>query len=72
MLPVYTLNLLRPYGDIDLRVHPDDFARTIKRCWREPTGWLDGVDLHRGFLTFDNESWGGVVFAFGVVGNHWR
>jgi hypothetical protein len=47
---------LRPYGDIDLCVHPDDFART-KALLAGTEGLAYGVDLHRGFLTFDDESW---------------
>jgi hypothetical protein len=47
---------LRPYGDIDLCVRPDDFART-KTLLRKAEGETHDVDLHRGFQTFGYESW---------------
>jgi hypothetical protein len=47
---------LRPYGDIDLCVHPDDFART-KSLLSNARDAERGIDLHCGFKTFDNESW---------------
>ena len=47
---------LRPYGDIDLCVHPDDFARA-KSLLKETEGKACDVDLHRGFRMFGHESW---------------
>jgi hypothetical protein len=47
---------LRPYGDIDLCVHPGDFART-KTLLTDAEGKSSDVDLHRGFRMFDHQSW---------------
>ena len=47
---------LRPYGDIDLCVHPHDFART-KSLLKETEGKACDVDLHSAFRMFGHESW---------------
>ena len=47
---------LRPYGDIDLCVHPNDYERVMTML-KSDKGNTYNVDLHRGFKTLDNHTW---------------
>ena len=47
---------LRPYGDIDLCVHPDQYL-IAKRVADELATRDIRVDLHKGFAKFGNQSW---------------
>jgi hypothetical protein len=46
---------LRPYGDIDLCVHPKNYARAKSLLSSDPRRIR--IDLHQGFKSFDNRSW---------------
>src|SRR5712691_6915261 len=46
---------LRPYGDIDLCVHPEQFAAAKAALSNEENN--SQVDLHRGFAKLDTRSW---------------
>ncbi len=47
---------LRPYGDIDLCVHPDQYL-TAKELLNTETGRKYRVDLHNGFARFGKHPW---------------
>ncbi len=47
---------LRPYGDIDLCVDPDQFCKA-KALLQAGLGQGYRVDLHRGFVRFGHQSW---------------
>ena len=47
---------LRPYGDLDLCVHTDDYDRA-RTMLRSDEGRYYNVDLHRGFGRLGHESW---------------
>ena len=46
----------RPYGDIDLCVHPDQY-RAAKILFDTEVGRKYRVDLHKGFARFGNQPW---------------
>jgi hypothetical protein len=48
---------LRPYGDLDLCVAPNQYPEAV-RALRQETNKAYQVDLHRGFKTLDNHPWG--------------
>src|SRR6266704_3799000 len=52
---LYPESGLRPYGDIDLCVHPEQFAAAKAALSNEPNN--SQVDLHRGFAKLDTRSW---------------
>src|SRR5712691_2139357 len=52
---LYPESGLRPYGDIDLCVHPEQFAAAKATLSHEPIN--SQVDLHRGFAKLDTRSW---------------
>ncbi len=52
---LYPESGLRPYGDIDLCVHAEQFAAAKATLSREPIN--SQVDLHRGFAKLDTRSW---------------
>lgn len=47
---------LRPYGDLDLCVHPQQYQTAQELLKSSATGECD-VDLHRGFDKLDDRSW---------------
>lgn len=47
---------LRPYGDIDLCVHPKDYARCLEALIAKQPAEVN-VDLHEGFRKFDESFW---------------
>lgn len=47
---------LRPYGDIDLCVNPDQYLITKRLADHLASGGIH-VDTHKGFTRFGNESW---------------
>src|SRR5438132_7738023 len=47
---------LRPYGDLDFCVHPEDYDRA-RAMLRSDAGRYYNVDLHRGFGRLDRHSW---------------
>jgi hypothetical protein len=53
---LYLESGLRPYGDIDLVVHPDQYA-TARALLNTVAGRRYGVDLHRGFTGLGDDSW---------------
>jgi hypothetical protein len=44
---------LRPYGDVDLYVHPDQHRRTLTALW-DPDAPACPVDLHKGLAELDD------------------
>jgi hypothetical protein len=57
---LYPESGLRPYGDIDLCVHPNDYDRAA-RLLKSGDGRIYDVDLHRGFKTLDKHPWGELI-----------
>ena len=52
---LYPESGLRPYGDIDLCVNPEEFAAAKTALSNQPNN--SHVDLHRGFAKLDTRTW---------------